>query len=124
MLRSRWLAADADRDEAIAALREAYAVGRLTTSELELRAAAVVRARSRVQIARSLRHLPGDGRAYAQVAIAVTSAAAGLSLAVVRWTLHRVVLPVALAVLRLAAMGARQAAAHMRQRRLAARSRT
>jgi hypothetical protein len=54
------LVSDAERDHAVARLGDAAVAGRLTVDELEARIAAALRARTRRELGRTQRGLPGD----------------------------------------------------------------
>jgi hypothetical protein len=56
-------ASDAEREQAMLALRDHYAAGRLGDEELEERLALVARARDRAELRRALAGLPGNRRA-------------------------------------------------------------
>jgi hypothetical protein len=56
------LASDAERDRVVARLGDEAVAGRLTVDELEARVAAALRARTRRELGRTQRGLPGDRR--------------------------------------------------------------
>ena len=56
-------ASDAEREQAMQALRDHYAAGRLDDEELEERLALVARSRDRLELRRALSGLPGNRRA-------------------------------------------------------------
>jgi hypothetical protein len=56
------LVSDAERDHVVARLGDEAVAGRLTVDELEARVGAALRARTRRQLGRTQRGLPGDRR--------------------------------------------------------------
>lgn len=105
--RTRLLAADAEREAGVAALREHYVAGRLTLDELDARVAVVIRARTRGQIARAFARLPGAAPYRRARAAELAIATARVSLAIGIWLLRVVVLPLAALTLRAVAWAVR-----------------